>query len=160
MCEFAQHDNAGLRVTGASGLEHICGPRHGALVSANTFQPDAGPSEGKPTVYTNLFHGSGELRVWSLLRAPAEPFSAVLTCELAPAGSVGPHVQQEFPELVLGIAGEGEARVDGVPQRLGPSTAVYLPLGATLEIVNRSTSEALRYLIVKARAQPVAEGAR
>jgi quercetin dioxygenase-like cupin family protein len=104
-------------------------------------------------VYTNLFGGAGEVRVWSLLRGPSEPFTAVVTCELAPGGAVGRHVQQEFPELVLGIAGDGELRVDGVPHRLGPHSAVHLPLGATLEIANRSESEPLRYLIVKARAQ-------
>ncbi len=102
-------------------------------------------------MYTDLFSGSGEVRVWSLLHTASEPFTAALSCELAPAGAVGRHVQQEFPELVLGIAGDGEARVDGVPQRLGPFSAVYLRLGATLEIVNRSASEPLRYLIVKAR---------
>jgi glyoxylate utilization-related uncharacterized protein len=105
-------------------------------------------------VYTDLFGGAGEVRVWSLLHGPSEPFTAVLTCELAPAGAVGRHVQQEFPEVVLGIVGDGEARVDGAPHRLGPSSAVYLPLGATLEIVNRSESEPLRYLIVKARELP------
>lgn len=125
--------------------------RHVVRVDDDLRPSAAFAPNGPPTVYTSLFDGTGEVRVWSLLRAESEPFTAVLSCELAPAGAVGRHVQQEFPELVLGIAGEGEARVNGVAQPLGPASALYLPLGATLEIVNRSAREPLRYLIVKAR---------
>lgn len=107
--------------------------------------------ERPPFIQTNLFGGRGEVRVWNLLSGAAEPFTAALSCELAPGGSVGRHTQQEFAELVIGIAGDGEARVDGRAQSLGPSSAVHLPLGAVLEIVNRSQTEPLRYLIVKAR---------
>ena len=85
-----------------------------------------------PFVHTNLFGGAGEVRVWNLLRDAAEPFTAVLSCELSPGGCVGRHVQQEFPEVVIGIDGEGEASVDGVPHRLGSFSAVHLPLGAVL----------------------------
>jgi hypothetical protein len=102
-------------------------------------------------VHQNLFGGSGAVRVRSLLRAAAEPFTAALACELAPAGRVGAHVQQEFPELVVGLAGDGEALVEGVSHPLGPLDVVHLALGARLEIRNRSSSEPLRYLIVKAR---------
>lgn len=111
-------------------------------------------SEGDPKsfVHKDLFGGVGEVRVVSLLRAAAEPFTAALACELAPGGSVGRHLQQEFPELVIGIAGDGEASVNGTKQPLGPLAALYLPLGAVLEIVNHSPDQPLRYLIVKARA--------
>jgi quercetin dioxygenase-like cupin family protein len=119
---------------------------HGCVVSRETIPPTA-PS----AVYTNLFGGVGEVRVWSLLQGASAPFTAALSCELAPAASVGPHVQEEFPELVIGVAGEGEAKVNGVPHPLGALRAVHLPLGAALEIVNRSPREPLRYLIVKAR---------
>ena len=121
------------------------------FVNSKLPPPEAPAPPGLPAVYTNLFAGRGEVRVWSLLQAKSEPFTAALSCELAPGGVVGRHMQQEFPELVLGIAGDGEVRVDGVPQPFGPLSAVYLPLGATLEIVNRSASAPLRYLIVKAR---------
>lgn len=107
----------------------------------------------KAFVHKDLFGGVGEVRVVSLLSAAAEPFTAALSCELAPGGSVGRHLQQEFPELVIGLAGDGEASVNGVKQRLGPECALYLPLGAVLEIVNRSPDQPLRYLIVKARAR-------
>jgi quercetin dioxygenase-like cupin family protein len=107
--------------------------------------------EGSVTVYPSLFGGVGEVRVLSLLHGASEPFTAVLSCELAPGGRVGAHLQQEFPELVIGIAGEGEARVNGAAHALDALHAVHLPLGAALEIVNRSEHEPLRYLIVKAR---------
>jgi uncharacterized cupin superfamily protein len=103
-------------------------------------------------VHNNLFGGVGEVRVVSLLRGASAPFTAALLCELAPGGSVGAHRQQDDPELVIGVSGEGEARVDGTTHPLDAAHAVYLPLGAALEIINRSTREPLRYLIVKARS--------
>ncbi|HKO92891.1 MAG TPA: hypothetical protein VJU61_17165, partial [Polyangiaceae bacterium] len=103
------------------------------------------------TVYKDLFGGVGEVRVVSLLSGPGAPFTAVLACELAPSGRVGAHRQAEFPEVVIGVAGQGEARVNGVAHPLDAQHAVHLPLGAVLEIANRSQHEPLRYLIVKAR---------
>lgn len=92
------------------------------------------------------------MRVWGLLEGLAEPFTALLSCELAPGGNVGRHLQTEFPELVIGLEGKGEATVDDNLRALGPGDAVYLPLGSVLSIVNRSELEPLRYLIVKARS--------
>lgn len=107
--------------------------------------------KGPSAVRSELFGGRGEVRVWSLLDAEAGPFTAVLSCELAPGGSVGPHVQEEFPELVIGVEGHGEATVDGRRHGLSSGDAVYLALGSVLTIENRSADAALRYLIVKVR---------
>lgn len=104
------------------------------------------------SVHTNLFGGVGQVRVESLLHGASAPFTAALSCELAPGGSVGAHKQQDDPELIIGVSGEGEARVNGSAHPLAASKAVYLPLGAALEIVNRSDREPLRYLIVKAQS--------
>lgn len=120
-------------------------------MTTNGDSPSAPAELGPPFVHTNLFGGVGEVRVWSLLRGASEPFTALLSCELTPGGSVGRHVQQEFSELVIGSAGEGVAIVDGVTHRLASATAVHLPFGAVLEIINRSQREPLKYLIVKAR---------
>ncbi len=93
------------------------------------------------------------MHVWDLLgRAAADPFAAVLYCELDPGGSVGRHVQEEHPEIVVGLDGIGEARVGDLPHPLGPGDVVHLPLGAVLAIENRSSDAPLTYLIVKARA--------
>ncbi|HEY8432759.1 MAG TPA: cupin domain-containing protein [Sandaracinaceae bacterium] len=99
-----------------------------------------------------LFGGEGAVVVWDLLgRASAEPFTAVLWCALEPGGRVGPHVQEHFPEIVVGLDGDGEATVGGAVHPLMPGDVVYLPLGAVLSITNRSRDEPLSYLIVKAR---------
>ena len=108
-------------------------------------------AKGTPDVRESLFGGRGEVRVWSLLNEAAEPFTAVLSCELSPAGSVGPHVQNEYPEIVVGISGVGEARVDGQSHSLAAGDTVFLPLGSVLEIENRATDSTLSYLIIKAR---------
>ncbi|MFO7566773.1 MAG: cupin domain-containing protein [Enhygromyxa sp.] len=111
--------------------------------------------KGPPDLREELFGGRGVVRVWDLLcdrRTPPAPFTAVLSCELDPGGSVGRHVQEHFPEIVIGLEGVGEAAVDGQWHSLGPGDVVHLPLGSVLELRNRSDSEALRYLIIKARA--------
>jgi quercetin dioxygenase-like cupin family protein len=102
-------------------------------------------------VRVDLFGGRGEVHVSSLLEGAAEPFTAVLACVLAPGGSVGAHRQEEFPEIVIGVSGDGAATVDGEPHELGPGDVVHLPLGSVLALVNRSPSEPLDYIIVKAR---------
>lgn len=99
-----------------------------------------------------LFGGAGAVTVWNLLgRRRAEPFTAALACELEPGGSVGRHLQEHFPEIVVGLEGEGRALVDGAPQPLGPGDVAHLPRGSILAIENLSSETPLRYLIIKAR---------
>ncbi|MEM6993765.1 MAG: hypothetical protein AAF721_24840 [Myxococcota bacterium] len=106
---------------------------------------------GPPSVRSDLFGGKGQVLVWNLLQGKAAPpFTAVLSCELEEGGHVGRHVQQEFDEIVLGLTGYGEIRVDGKAQPFGPGAVAYLPLGSTLEIVNEAADKVLRYLIIKA----------
>ncbi|MCB9755484.1 MAG: cupin domain-containing protein [Myxococcales bacterium] len=100
-----------------------------------------------------LFGGHGTVQVWDLLAGrAAPPFAAALSCELAAGGLVGPHKQDQFPEIVIGLEGQGQARVNGVVQPLNPGDVVHLPLGHVLELRNASQVEPLRYLIIKARA--------
>ncbi|HEV8547977.1 MAG TPA: cupin domain-containing protein [Polyangiaceae bacterium] len=101
-----------------------------------------------------LFGGERSVRVWNLVPAPAAPFTAVLACELEPGGSVGVHLQEHFPELVIGVEGTGSVRVNGLAADFGAGRVVELPLGHTLAISNESDSVPLRYLIVKARSHP------
>jgi quercetin dioxygenase-like cupin family protein len=114
-------------------------------------------TKGSPDVHTALFGGRGVVSVWNLTPQAPEPFTAILSCELSPDGSVGPHVQEHFPEIVVGVEGEGSASVDGVAHPLGAGHVVHLPLGSVLAIENRSAHAPLRYMIIKAR--DVARGA-
>ncbi len=99
----------------------------------------------------DLFGGSGAVRVWDLAPAPSLPFTAVLACELSPGGSVGRHLQEHYPEIVIGISGTGSVSVDGVTTVFGGGSVVALALGSTLALVNDSDDQPLRYLIVKAQ---------
>ena len=111
--------------------------------------------KGPPTTRERLFGGEGAVTIWNLLgAAAAPPFSAVLSCELDPGGSVGRHVQEHDPEIVLGLEGDGEATVDDRTVPLGPGDVVHLPLGSILAIRNRDAGAPLRYLIVKAAVGP------
>jgi quercetin dioxygenase-like cupin family protein len=99
-----------------------------------------------------LFGGRGAVRVWDLAGDPkVAPFSAVLACELEPSSSVGKHVQQRDPEIVIVIEGAGTAHVGGEPRGLQPGAVVELPFGKSLALENASATEPLRYLIIKAR---------
>jgi len=101
-----------------------------------------------------LFGGRGRVHVWNLVPEPQAPFAAVLACELEPAASVGPHVQEHFPEVVIGLEGTGTVEVNGVASEFGGGRVVELPLGHTLAIRNASATTPLRYLIVKAWSPP------
>jgi quercetin dioxygenase-like cupin family protein len=96
-----------------------------------------------------LFGGHGRVRVWALLASPALPFTAVLACELEPHGSVGAHVQQQYPELVICLSGRGHVAVNGVDADFSAGKVVELPHGQTLAIDNGASEEPLRYLIIK-----------
>jgi quercetin dioxygenase-like cupin family protein len=117
----------------------------------------ANDPRGTPDVRTDLFGGSGTVRVWNLVRpghpAPA-PFSAVLFCRLDPGGRVGHHRQEHDNELVIGVSGEGRATVDGETHALLAQALVPLSLGSVLAIENLSASDPLEYLIVKAVPRP------
>lgn len=108
------------------------------------------PKGIQPEIVRDLFGGSGTVKVYNLDPSPMPPFAAALWCELDPAGAVGRHVQEEFPEIVVGLEGEGEATVDGVAAPLQAGTVVQLPLGAVLSLRNLSDEQSLRYLILKA----------
>ncbi len=107
----------------------------------------------KPARREKLFGGEGAVLVWDLLGATrADPFRAVLYCELDPGGSVGRHRQEHYPEIVIALSGLGEAQVDGARHPMGSGDVVHLPLGSVLALTNLSAEEPLRYLIVKAAA--------
>jgi len=107
--------------------------------------------KGKPFVREALFGGAGSVHVWDLLAGQsAAPFTAVLSCELAPGGHVGRHRQEHFAEIGVVLEGEGYARVAEVAQGIETGTVLHLPCGQTLELRNRSETEPLRYLIIKA----------
>lgn len=89
------------------------------------------------------------MRVWALVEVPMLPFKAVLACELEAGGSVGTHVQSDFPELVIGLSGQGTAVVEGRAVALGSGSVVELPRGYSLAIENESSDQPLRYLIIK-----------
>lgn len=108
-----------------------------------------------------LFGGTGAVKVWNIMgKLAMRPFSAVLACELEPGASVGAHAQQRDPEIVIVLSGEGEAVVDGVTSSLTPGVVVHVPFQKRLALRNGSSTEPLRYLIVKAvQAPPVPRAA-
>lgn len=106
--------------------------------------------------HQNLFGGQGDVTVFDLAAGAAPwPFTAVLSCKLAPLGTVGPHSQASESEIVIVTSGEGKALIDGVDHALSPGVVLGLPLGSVLALANTSCEHPLAYLIVKARATSV-----
>lgn len=99
----------------------------------------------------DLFGGRGIVRVWALVPAPARPFTAILACELEAGASVGTHVQQDYPEIVVAVSGAGAVLANGQRSAFRAGNVVELPLGHTLSIENESSDVPLRYLIIKAQ---------
>jgi quercetin dioxygenase-like cupin family protein len=109
--------------------------------------------EGRSFQQRDLFGGHGEVIVRDLLAGQdAGPFTAVLACELEPQGSVGAHLQANDSELLLVLKGSGKAHIGSTEHALTEATTLFLPLGETLALTNESETEALRYLLIKARA--------
>lgn len=106
--------------------------------------------QGEPDRRQDMFGGTGEVRVWSLLKEALPPFDCVLGCELDAGGCVGAHVQDRCAEVVIVTEGHGEARVGDRAIALRPGVVVPLPLGLPLSLTNGSAMAPLRYLIVKA----------
>ena len=98
----------------------------------------------------DLFGGTGTVTIWNILKQEQEPFSAALWCELEVGGFVGAHVQQQDPELVICLSGQGTVKVNGKPRKFITGELVGLPLRATLAIRNEG-DEPLKYLIIKAK---------
>ena len=90
---------------------------------------------GPPFVRESLFGGCGRVLVWNLLgRRAAPPFTAVLSCVLEEKGRVGRHVQDEYDEIIVGLTGYGEARVDGKPQPFGSHVRVTNAAGKSVVV--------------------------
>ena len=105
------------------------------------------------SVQRDLFGGRGKVTVEVVLEAQPPAFECALRCALAPGGIVGTHVQEECDEVVVVLSGMGRAVVDGERVALKAGAVVPLALGQTLALENRSKTQALRYLIIKARVQ-------
>lgn len=104
----------------------------------------------EPDIRRDLFGGSGAVKVYNLDPSPMPPFAAALWCELEAGGNVGRHLQEHYPEIVLGLDGDGEATVGEQSFVLKAGCVVQLPLGSVLALRNLSPDTPLRYLIIKA----------
>lgn len=73
----------------------------------------------------------GTIRFRTLFSAPATD-SDQITCGvaiMAPGDTFALHSHPQS-EVYFGLEGEGEVMIDGVPHRLAPGTALYIPGGA------------------------------
>ena len=109
------------------------------------------PSNSNYFERKDLFGGSGRVRIWNLISNQQNqiPFTASLWCSLEGHGFVGPHKQQECPEIIICLSGNGTVKVQQISHDFQVGVQVYLPLGSVLSIKNTSGEE-LEYLIIKA----------
>jgi len=109
----------------------------------------------KPPNFTqrDLFGGSGAVDIWNMRTSNCPPFSASLWCSLEPNGVVGRHRQQDDPEIVICIAGEGVAMIGKTAHVMVSGVMLYLAFGQVLSIENKSDVESLDYLIIKAKSK-------
>ncbi|MES2334757.1 MAG: cupin domain-containing protein [Pseudomonadota bacterium] len=75
--------------------------------------------------------GRGSIRFRTLISAPATNTSDIVfgVAMLAPGETFALHSHPQ-PEVYFGLEGTEEVMIDGVPHRLGPGIALYIPGGA------------------------------
>ena len=73
----------------------------------------------------------GSIRFRTLISAPETP-TRDLVCGVAlmAAGETFPLHHHPQAEVYFGLEGEGEVMIDGMPHRLAPGVALYIPGGA------------------------------
>ncbi|MCX7287842.1 MAG: cupin domain-containing protein [Rhodobacterales bacterium] len=73
----------------------------------------------------------GTIRFRTLISAPGTDTSAIVcgVAMMAEGDSFMLHSHPD-PEVYYGLEGEGEVLIDGVPHRLAPGVALYIPGGA------------------------------
>ncbi|MBA4350200.1 MAG: cupin domain-containing protein [Rhodobacter sp.] len=73
----------------------------------------------------------GTIRFRTLFSAPATDSDAI-TCGVAmmEAGDTFPLHSHPQAEVYFGLEGEGEVMISGIPHRLAPGVALYIPGGA------------------------------
>ena len=111
------------------------------------------PSHSNYFERKDLFGGIGTVKIWNLSSTMKQqetpPFTASLWCSLQGKGFVGPHKQQEFPEMIICLSGKGIVQVQHITHEFYSGVQIYLPLGSVLSIKN-ILEEELEYLIIKA----------
>jgi len=75
-------------------------------------------------------HGDGFRRTSHIDRGVGAVHTGFGTCELAPGGTLEPHVHS-YEELVYVVAGEAVLALDGESRRLGPDECAFIGVGAT-----------------------------
>lgn len=70
----------------------------------------------------------GTLSWRTLISGEVTPTNALVcgVAEIEPGQTLALHRHAE-PEVYFGLSGEGEVMIDGVPHRLGPGVALYIP---------------------------------
>lgn len=73
----------------------------------------------------------GSIRFRTLISAPQTPTEGLVcgVAEMSAGDSFALHSHPQ-PEVYFGLEGEGEVLVDGLPHRLAPGVALFIPGGA------------------------------
>jgi mannose-6-phosphate isomerase-like protein (cupin superfamily) len=76
------------------------------------------------------------------------PLSQLVVMSLKPGEDIGLETHDDVDQFIRVEAGDGVALLDGVEHRLADGSAVVIPAGTQHNVINRSSSEALKLYTV------------
>jgi mannose-6-phosphate isomerase-like protein (cupin superfamily) len=75
------------------------------------------------------------------------PHSQVVVMSIPPDGEIGEEVHGDVDQVLVFVAGEGEAILEGERSRVGPGRLVHVPAGTRHNFVNTGTSDLRLYTV-------------
>lgn len=75
------------------------------------------------------------------------PHSQVVVMSIPPGGDIGEEVHRGVDQVLVFVAGTGDAVLDGSASPVGPGSLVLVPAGTRHNFVNRGTSDLKLYTV-------------
>ena len=75
------------------------------------------------------------------------PHSQVVLMSIPPGGEIGDEVHEDVDQVLVFVAGEGAAILDGDRTRVGPGRLVHVPAGTRHNFVNTGPSDLRLYTV-------------
>jgi len=75
------------------------------------------------------------------------PHSQVVVMSIPPGGDIGDEVHPDVDQVLVFVAGEGAAILDGAPSVVGPGRLVHVPAGTRHNFVNTGPTDMRLYTV-------------
>jgi mannose-6-phosphate isomerase-like protein (cupin superfamily) len=91
--------------------------------------------------------GMAKRNRWFRAVVATGPHSQVVVMSIPPGGEIGEEVHEGVDQVLVFVAGDGDAVMDGTRSAVGPDRLVLVPAGARHNVVNTGSSDLRLYTI-------------